>query len=113
MPETLFPREMNQIDAGHLGIRWNDGHESIYDVKALRLGCHCAACKDEWSGESRVSVESIPDDIHPIQISPVGHYDITIQWSDGHDTGIYSFDYLRELCPCSNCRSKASKEKSF
>jgi DUF971 family protein len=109
MPE-LFPTGLKQVDARHLGIVWNDDHESVYDVKVLREACHCAACKDEFTGENRIPPGSIPDDIHPADISPVGRYGLTIRWSDGHDTGIYPFERLRELCPCPECRVPVQKK---
>jgi DUF971 family protein len=52
---------------------------------------------DEWSGEALLDKTSVPDDIHPLKIQPVGRYAIQIDWSDGHSTGIYSFRQLRRL----------------
>jgi len=101
----ILPAGLKQIDTRHLSIVWNDGHESVYDVKDLREACHCAACKDEFTGVDRIPPGSIPPDVYPAQISPIGRYGLTIGWSDGHDTGIYSFEHLRELCPCAECRA--------
>lgn len=80
-----------------LGIRWADGSESVLDVRALRLACGCARCVDEWSGEAMLDAASVPEDVHPLRIRGVGRYAIQIDWSDGHDSGIYPFRRLREL----------------
>ncbi len=97
--ERLTPESIRQQGARMLAIAWRDGHESVYEVRALRLACGCAVCVDEWTGEGRLSEASVPEDVHPLRIEPVGRYAIQISWSDGHDTGIYSFERLRELSP--------------
>ena len=99
MPEdsTCSPTAIRQKGPRELAITWADGHESVYDVRALRLACACARCVDEWSGEGRVDPGAVPADVHPLRIQPVGRYAIQIAWSDGHDTGIYPFRRLREL----------------
>ena len=66
-------------------------------MRRLRLACACARCVDEWTGERRLDAASVPDDVRPIKIQPVGRYAIQIDWSDGHSTGIYSFRQLRAL----------------
>ena len=96
----MTPGRIRQQGPRALAIRWGDGHESVYDVRALRLACGCAACIDEWSGEGRLDPASVPEDVHPLRIEPVGRYAIQFAWSDSHDTGIYTFERLRELCPC-------------
>lgn len=96
--QCVRPTGIEQISTNLLGITWSDGHESRYPVKALREACVCAACVDEWSGEKRIQPGMIPDDVHPIEINPVGLYGIRIDWSDGHNSGIYTFTHLRSLC---------------
>ena len=93
------PAEIRQHGERQLAIRWADGALSLFDVRELRLACACASCVDEWSGHARLDPASIPEDVRPRQISPVGRYAIQIDWSDGHDTGIYPFQRLRELVP--------------
>jgi DUF971 family protein len=83
-----------------LAIAWDDGHESYFDFETLRRACPCAACK----GETNVMVEYKPK---PHSYTPasfelrgwqyVGGYAIQPHWGDGHASGIYSFQYLREL----------------
>lgn len=85
-------------------IRWQDGHESVYPARELRLACPCAGCVDEVTGKLRLIASSVPQNVHPLKIDLVGRYAISIQWSDGHNTGIYAFDRLRVLCPCESCR---------
>jgi ATP-binding protein involved in chromosome partitioning len=91
------PTRIAQKGRDTLAITWSDGAESAYDVRALRLACACASCVDEWSGQPRLDPDSVPDDVKPTHIRPVGRYAIQIDWSDGHDTGIYSFERLRRL----------------
>jgi DUF971 family protein len=47
----------------------------------------------------------IPEAVYPTEIQYVGRYALTFVWSDGHSTGIFPFDYLRQICPCDECRS--------
>jgi len=96
-PDAHVPTEIQQHDARTLSIRWADGAHSLLDVRALRLACGCASCVDEWSGEALLAVDSVPADVAPIDIQSVGRYAIQIDWSDGHNTGIYPFERLRTL----------------
>lgn len=97
------PREIRQAGPTELGISWSDGHESVYPVRDLRLSCKCAECVDELTGVKRISPESIPGDIRPMELKGVGNYGIQISWSDGHGSGIFSYLHLREICPCPKC----------
>jgi ATP-binding protein involved in chromosome partitioning len=94
---SATPKEIAQKSASELLIRWADGAESVYEVRALRLACGCAACIDEWSGKNTLDPASVPADVHPVKIESVGRYAIQIEWSDGHMTGIYPFERLRAL----------------
>jgi len=99
--------EITQPSENEVQILWKDGHESIYTGYALRVGCRCALCVDEISGNKRLREESISKDVRPLSIDPVGRYAIRFHWSDGHSTGIYTFEHLRELCPCPICAEKS------
>jgi DUF971 family protein len=103
------PTGIRQAGARRLAIAWADGHESVYDVRSLRLHCGCATCVDEWTGEERLDPSSVPADVRPLRTQPVGRYAIQIDWSDGHTTGIYPFDRLRALCPCPSCAGAAGR----
>lgn len=94
---------MKQAGPGALAISWSDGHASTYDVRRLRLACPCAQCVDEMSGKKLLDDAAIPPDVKPVVINPVGRYAIHIDWSDGHRTGIYTYEHLRNLCPCPEC----------
>ena len=109
MAETQMPMpaEIGRANQHDVKVTWQDGHESVYPARELRLACPCAGCVDETTGDVRVSATSIPTGVHPRQIRLVGRYAISLQWSDGHQTGIYAFDYLRRLCPCSACAGGA------
>ena len=87
-----------------MGIVWADGHESYYPGHALRCACACAMCVDETTGRKLLREESVPADVRAIDVRPVSRYGVSIRWSDGHDTGIYTLEKLRSLCPCGKCR---------
>jgi ATP-binding protein involved in chromosome partitioning len=95
--DRITPAGIRQQGPRELAISWRDGRESVYDVRALRLACACASCVDEWTGEGCLQPAAVPLDVHPVTIEPVGRYAIQIRWSDGHDSGIYSFRRLREF----------------
>jgi DUF971 family protein len=101
--QSPVPREIGRANQHDIKVKWQDGHESIYPARQLRLACPCAGCVDEVTGQHRITARAVPEDVKPLGIQLVGRYAISIQWSDGHNTGIYAFDYLRERCPC--CRS--------
>jgi len=109
--DSVEPRDMNWIDKGVLGIDWSDGHHGVYPVRYLRQHCPCAACIDEWTGKLRIKPESIPLLILLKDIEPVGRYAFRFKWSDGHDTGIYTFTALRKMCQCDICQPHKEKEK--
>jgi len=101
------PQEI-KTSGSAISIRWSDGHLSCYEGLDLRLACRCAACVDEWTHESLLTPERIAPDIRPRAIEVMGHYAIHIDWSDGHNTGIYTYDYLKEVCACDECKKKRS-----
>ncbi len=84
-------------DARTLSVLWEDGHQNNYDVRDLRLACRCALCVDEMSGRPLLDPKSVRPDVSPITVKSVGNYAITVDWNDGHSTGIYAFKNLRAL----------------
>lgn len=98
-PEEITPTE----DGQRLRIRWADGHVSEYTPRHLRLQCRCAGCVDEFTGEPILDPRTVSEAIYPEAIRYVGRYALRFEWSDGHDTGIYPFELLREICPCAVC----------
>ncbi len=95
---------MRWIEKGVLGIDWSDGHAGVYPVRYLRLHCPCAACTDEWTGELKLKADDVPMLLMMQDVEPVGRYALRFAFSDGHDTGIYSFKFLRTLCQCRLCQ---------
>jgi DUF971 family protein len=96
-------------------IRWRDGHESVYQFDLLRKQCPCAVCNDQRGKAAASSGPSLTvltgpvlraGEVQAATVSPVGRYAINFAWNDGHDSGIYAFDYLRSICPCSECRAQ-------
>jgi DUF971 family protein len=95
-------------------IDWKDGHLSKYSLAYLRDECPCASCTGAHGTEPQKSDYSAPAAPFPmfkptlkmLNVEAVGHYAIRIEWSDGHNTGIYSFDHLRKICPCGTCATE-------
>jgi DUF971 family protein len=80
-----------------LGIVWQDGLEGRVAYLTLRGECMCARCVDEITGERILDVEGIDPDVAAVEMSLVGNYALKIRWSDGHDTGLYTWPHLRRL----------------
>ena len=94
----IEPREIKQEDDFTVSIVWGDDRRCRYAAAELRRACPCAQCVNEWTGERVLKPESISEKIEIKDLSVVGRYALNFRWSDGHETGIYSFRYLRELC---------------
>jgi DUF971 family protein len=101
----LIPTRLDLKRDEKLDITWQDGRTCTYSLSLLRTMCPCAQC--------RVTREEQPKRKSPLTILPgnfaapltvvnaelVGNYALRIDWSDNHSSGIYSFEYLREICP--------------
>lgn len=92
VPTSLFRTPDNL-----LALQWSDGKTSAWDWATLRKKCPCASCVDEWTGKQLLDPASIPADIELQRVYSVGRYAIGLVFSDGHHSGIYSFEYLRRL----------------
>jgi DUF971 family protein len=101
---TIYPTTIELVrEARRLRVEWEDGHESVYSLRYLRGFCPCAHCQGHGQGLWHF----VPtDDPLVTKIEEVGSYAVSITFSDGHATGIYSFEILRELCPCAACREE-------
>ena len=95
-------------------IVWADGHASHFDFAYLRENCPCATCSDERIKKESLAESSAAFASSPAlpmfkpkpraqSATPVGQYAIQISFSDGHSTGIYSYEHLRSICPCAEC----------
>lgn len=96
--EQIEPTEISQESNTQLRITWADGRVCNYEAPALRRVCPCAQCVDEWTGERTLKPEAVSQEIEISDLTIVGRYALNFIWSDGHQTGIYSFEYLRKLC---------------
>lgn len=79
-------------------IAWPDGLEQQLGLVALRGECRCARCVDEITGERILDLDGIDPEIAIRDLNLVGNYALKIGWSDGHNTGLYTWPHLRELC---------------
>jgi ATP-binding protein involved in chromosome partitioning len=80
-----------------VAVYWSDEQKYTYDARTLRAACPCAVCVDEFSGERKITLDSVASDVALEKALPVGRYGINLVWSDRHSTGIYTYRYLREL----------------
>ena len=120
MPIPIDPRRKPKDVKVHVStgagvdIAWADGHRSHYDFVYLREECPCAMCDDERRKKQdlrRTCARRRPTAVLPMfkprpgarAAKAVGNYALQIDFSDGHTTGIYSYDYLRSICPCAEC----------
>jgi DUF971 family protein len=112
-------------------IPWTDGHHSEYPLGLLREACPCAECRGGHANTpgtalARSAGASVGPPLDPaslvIPLAPaksygvrnltlVGHYAMQIEWEDGHMFGIYTWDYLRALCPCPECTAERAREQ--
>jgi len=96
-PDTINVKSIKQIDDRTLGITWTDDTSNTWDVVELRRKCPCALCIDEWTHERKLDPAKVAETTRPVKINSVGLYALSIQFSDGHGTGIYTFKLLRDL----------------
>ncbi len=99
-----------------MDIEWKDGHRSAYSFVFLRDACPCALCQDEREKDGREPGDPLKPVAgalpmfkalaRPTEVEAVGKYGIRFTWNDGHQHGIYSWEFLREHCPCQDCRDK-------
>ncbi len=97
-------------------IDWKDGHHSAWNFAWLRDACPCATCHEEREKTGRLPGVAKPKEqtllrlyeapVKPLEVTPVGKYALKFKWSDGHESGIYSWDYMRRVCRCDECRTK-------
>jgi DUF971 family protein len=94
-------------------IEWKDGHRSAWSFSWLRNACPCATCHEEREKSGRLPGVPKPKEqtplmlyeapVKPLETTPVGKYALKFKWSDGHESGIYSWEYLRRVCHCDAC----------
>src|SRR6266850_1780974 len=111
--------KINLTTGTGMEIEWKDGHRSSYTFPFLRDACPCALCDDEREKSGRKPGE--PPRLAPGALpmfkaaakansaEQVGKYALRFAWNDNHDLGIYSWAYLREICPCGECGGRAPR----
>ncbi len=97
-PPAEPPESIDVAPDGQILFGWPGGRQTPVPAKVLRDCCPCAGCVEEGTGRKLLDPATIPDDIRVIEMNPVGNYAVQIRWSDGHDTGLYSWDTLRRVC---------------
>jgi len=108
--------KVHKTSGATMEIVWKDGHQSTYTFAYLRNACPCAGCNQERQDSHRqpdepaafVLAAALPifkPQLRPTEVAPVGNYAIRFSWNDGHQHGIFSWDYLREWCPCETCHA--------
>lgn len=96
----MIPRQIRLTPDGRMVVTWDDSHQSIYGLPYLRDRCPCAACLEERSQGKSLLPILVEGKYSVRNVVQVGNYAISIEWGDGHNLGIYSFEYLRSICPC-------------
>ena len=77
-------------------LEWDDGAGvQWFPARALRLACPCAECVEEMTGRPLLDPARVPADVRPIHLTLVGTYGLRVHWSDGHATGIFTFQWLK------------------
>jgi DUF971 family protein len=110
--------KVNISTGNGVDIEWRDGHVSHYTFVYLRDACPCAMCEDERGKTGRKPGDPpqlVPGALpifkptaKPVSAEGVGKYAIKFSWNDDHDLGIYSWHFLREICPCAECKAAAA-----
>lgn len=103
-PESpaAVPLALRRLPDGGVGVEWTDGATSEFPPRLLRDACPCATCREERAApKPKVLLKVLtPEETRPLAVTamrPVGQYAYAIEFSDGHSSGIYTLDYLREL----------------
>jgi DUF971 family protein len=102
-PESPVPLALRKEGSDHLVIEWSDGCVARLTWKQLRDACPCAGCREERQKPAdpfRILKPTELAPLAPVSMPRIGRYAYKIVWSDGHDTGIFTLQQLRELCQC-------------
>jgi len=116
--EAVTPLKVRVMKTEGTGVEidWRDGHRSAWSFAWLRHACPCATCHEEREASGRplgepkakaanpLALYEAPS--RPVEVTPVGKYALKFKWNDGHESGIYSWEYLRRVCGCGECSAK-------
>ncbi len=95
---SYIPTQIEPLSPTEMLVAWNHGDKYSLPYLEVRFQCPCAGCVDEHTGQRTIEKAAIHPEIRPVQVQTVGRYAIQITWSDGHDTGMYHYDRIFELC---------------
>ena len=84
-------------DEGILELVWNAEETSRIPLRVVRQSCPCAACVDEFTGRQILDPDSVPENIVPDEVALAGNYALKVRWSDGHDTGLFTWSHLKAV----------------
>lgn len=84
-------------DQREVTLGWSDGATTKVGARRLRQYCPCAGCVDEWSGKRTLEIDAVPETMQVLEVNPVGNYALSFTFADEHRTGIYQWQYLRDL----------------
>ena len=102
------PRKIDVSLSSGVQIDWSDGHHSDYTLEYLRERCPCATCTTgKHKGAPPGPFQLYKKVLKMDAAEPVGRFAVQFKWNDGHSSGIYSFEHLRNICPCGECRASA------
>lgn len=98
----VYPTGLEKSGDGELLIAWSDGEKRRYSYRELRDVCPCATCREKRNAPAEPNLLPVLSaaEMKPLEIEkmkPVGNYAYGIAFSDGHDTGIFTFELLRSL----------------
>lgn len=84
-------------DQREVTLGWSDGTSTKVGARRLRQYCPCAGCVDEWSGNRTLDIDSVSEEMKVVEAQPVGNYALSFTFGDLHRTGIYQWQYLKDL----------------
>ena len=96
---NVSPLVIRRSDPSRVEIEWSDGVRTVFTAAQLRGLCPCAGCVSETTGVRVNDPAAVPPDLQQTNLAMVGNYAISMRFSDGHHTGIYTFEYLRANDP--------------
>ena len=109
MSDVTTPTAIHLKKTEALLITWADGRESHFSLRILRKNCPCAGCQGHSGTIKLVEATDAQQELE--DITTVGGYALALKWFDGHDSGIYSYKYLRSICHCPECLAAASDQR--
>ena len=90
-------KKLGALGQSEILIEWSDASLGVYSARELRLACPCAACVNEMTGQRTLDPDKVQQDVVALEMKPVGRYALHIAWSDGHNTGLYGYRFLKNL----------------